>query len=159
MEIKSSEDKLQLHEPFKSPDSSRSGILQCGTQRYLLPHLCAFLVAASVIPCLARWRPYLSWHFSCESRVAPVACLCRLTHLVQDMGTVMPCNGKQGLGRHKHWIPLAAFLATMALPEVWPELNDWLVGIPQVIEISVHELLQKVASKSSPKLAERLNGY
>lgn len=62
-------------------------------------------------------------------------------------------------GGHKRWISLAAFLATMALPEVWPELSDWVVGIPQVIEMSVHELLRKVASKSSPRLVERLNGY
>lgn len=132
-----------------------------GTQWYLLPHLCAsvwLLLQGS-----PAWQG--EGHISLgTSAVSPGLLLlpaCADSH-IWCRTWEWSCHGQQTVRDwegHKRWILSTAFLATTALPEVWPELNDWVVGIHQDIEMSVHELLWKVASKSSPKLAERLNGY
>lgn len=120
--------KLQLHEPFKTPHSSKSGILVRNSVVPASPLVCLCLLAASGIPCLARWRPYFSWHFSCESRVAPVACLCWLIHLVQDVGMVMPWPANsQGLGRAQALDPLDCFPSYNS-PARSVDWTQWLGG-------------------------------
>lgn len=54
------------------------------------------------------------------------------------------------------WIPMATFLATLALPEAWPETDDGAVITPQTIEMAMCVLPWKVVSKSSRKVAGRL---
>lgn len=56
----------------------------------------------------------------------------------------------------ERWTPVATFLATMAAPETWPEIDDGVVVNPHRVEIAMRGLPWKAASKSSRKLAGRL---
>lgn len=56
----------------------------------------------------------------------------------------------------ERWTPVATFLATMASPETWPEIDDGVVVNPHRVEIAMRGLPWKGASKSSRKLAGRL---
>ncbi|PKU32057.1 ras-related protein rab-21 [Limosa lapponica baueri] len=56
----------------------------------------------------------------------------------------------------EHWTPVATFLAKLALPEAWPEIDDGVMITPQSIETAMRGLPWKVASDSSCKLAGRL---
>lgn len=58
-------------------------------------------------------------------------------------------------GRHstEYWAPAAAFLAPLAPPPAWPELDDRAVITPLGIETAARRLPWKTASRSSPEFA------
>ena len=56
----------------------------------------------------------------------------------------------------ERWTPVATCLATLALPEALPEIDERAVVSPQTTETAMCGLPWKVASDSSHKLAGRL---